>query len=93
MGGEWKDPAQFSKRQLQVYMTNLRTKKNVTPAQSGIACRIHTGEQIHELQCDGPCNKWQPLQYFSKSSRTLRGRTVGATWPCPCTATILIYLR
>ncbi|KAK1772552.1 Stc1 domain-containing protein [Phialemonium atrogriseum] len=81
LGGEWKDPSQYSKKQLQIYMTSVRTRKNVTPAKSGIICRVHKGEPgTQELRCQGPCNAWKPLLHFSKNSRT-----TGRNW---CTACI-----
>jgi hypothetical protein len=40
---------------------------NATSAK--LRCRTCTGEQAHELKCQGQCGTWKPLDAFSKSQR------------------------
>lgn len=43
-----------------------------------LRCRTCAGQQVYELDCQGPCGKTKPLQCFSKSQRT-RGLKVCIT--------------
>ncbi|KAK0634986.1 Stc1 domain-containing protein [Bombardia bombarda] len=67
VGNEWKTRDQFSKNKLQDY--DRRFGRGATPANSGIACRAHTGGVSLELQCEGPCDRILSIDSFSKSSR------------------------
>jgi hypothetical protein len=66
--GEWKTRDQFSNNQLLKYDQQVR-KGRATAAKSGIRCLEHSSKQALELKCNGPCNRWRGLQFFSKSTR------------------------
>lgn len=50
----------------------------VSPANTGMKCRDHSGEPRLEKRCEGPCNKVKPLAHFSKNNLT-NGMTVSVT--------------
>lgn len=50
----------------------------VSPANTGMKCRDHSGEPRLERRCEGPCNKVKPLSSFSKNNLT-NGLTVSST--------------
>lgn len=64
IGGEWKPRCEFSNRQLQKFDTS-----RASPGKSGVSCKVHTAQPARELQCEGPCGLWRPLEHFSKSTR------------------------
>ncbi|KAL1875349.1 hypothetical protein VTK73DRAFT_10083 [Phialemonium thermophilum] len=80
LGGEWRPLSQFSKSQLRKYRISVRSNKTVIPSNSKISCRVHKGGSPNELQCEGPCNTWRALQFFSK-----RTRADGINWCKECT--------
>jgi hypothetical protein len=75
IGKEWKNSSEFSKNKLLDYVNRARRGAYVTPANSGISCRVHTGEPELKRQCQGPCGKVLPLSLFSKNTR-VRGINV-----------------
>lgn len=72
MGKEWKTPEHYSKTKLHQFANGLRRTKVVSAANSGIACRVHSGEPETMLKCDGPCGKTYGLDHFSRNTR-IRG--------------------
>ncbi|KIN05571.1 hypothetical protein OIDMADRAFT_49094 [Oidiodendron maius Zn] len=76
---QFKIPAHFSNKEIK----NYQSKKTLIPitngVTAGIRCRSCAGEQVHELQCEGPCGFKKPLDCFSKSQR--RG---GLKWCQEC---------
>ncbi|OIW27406.1 hypothetical protein CONLIGDRAFT_682461 [Coniochaeta ligniaria NRRL 30616] len=80
VGKEWKTPEMFSKNKLRQFSDGLRRTKRVTAANSGIACRVHSGEPETMLKCDGPCGKTYGLQNFSRNTRVR-----GVYWCNDCT--------
>ncbi|OAA67207.1 hypothetical protein SPI_01783 [Niveomyces insectorum RCEF 264] len=64
IGGEWKPRYEFSNRQLERFD---RSKGN--PRNARVSCRAHSVQPVRELQCEGPCGKWLPLENFSKATR------------------------
>lgn len=79
VGNEWKTPDHFSKNKLRQFISNKR-RTNATAANSGIACRVHSGEPETMLKCDGPCGKIYGLEHFSRNTR-IRGIYVGFSFP------------
>ncbi|RKU44719.1 hypothetical protein DL546_006967 [Coniochaeta pulveracea] len=80
IGKEWKNSSEFSKNKLVDYANRARLGGYVTPANSGISCRVHTGEPGLKRQCMGPCGKILPLSLFSKNTRVR-----GINWCNECT--------
>lgn len=66
---QFKIPAHFSNKEIK----NYQSKKTLIPVTNGVTagirCRSCAGEQVHELQCEGPCGFKKPLDCFSKSQR------------------------
>ncbi|KAK2026913.1 hypothetical protein LX32DRAFT_723213 [Colletotrichum zoysiae] len=69
-GGEWKPWASFSSKQQKLVQNKLNRRIHIDAANTGMICRIHSGEPVKEIQCEGPCNKIRPLDQFSKNNRS-----------------------
>ncbi|GKT50006.1 uncharacterized protein ColSpa_10187 [Colletotrichum spaethianum] len=69
-GGEWKPWSSFSKKQQKLVQDKLNRRVRIDAANTGMVCRIHTGEPVKEIQCEGPCNQILVLDKFSKNNRT-----------------------
>ncbi|KAK4667287.1 hypothetical protein QC763_307860 [Podospora pseudopauciseta] len=68
-GGEWKAREKFSHSALRKYQKKLGNGI-ATPAQSTISCLEHSsGNKAPEMKCEGPCDRWRELDFFSKSTR------------------------
>ncbi|KAK0747646.1 Stc1 domain-containing protein, partial [Apiosordaria backusii] len=68
-GGEWKTKDQYSQSALRKFQKKVGMGI-ATPAESSIACVEHSrGTKAPEMQCQGPCDKWRELHFFSKSTR------------------------
>lgn len=78
VGKEWKSPEAFSKNKLHQFSNSMRRNKKVTAANSGIPCRMHSGEPETMLKCNGPCGKTYGLDNFSRNTR-IRGVYVRPT--------------
>ncbi|TDZ23259.1 hypothetical protein C8034_v009380 [Colletotrichum sidae] len=70
VGGEWKPWSGFSKRQQKLVQDKLSKNQRIDPTRTGMVCRIHSGEPVKEIQCEGPCNLVRPLDDYSKNNRT-----------------------
>ncbi|CAK7217426.1 hypothetical protein SBRCBS47491_003162 [Sporothrix bragantina] len=75
IGGEWKPRSEFSSRQLEKF---ARSKSH--PARAEISCRAHSTQIRREIKCEGPCEKWLPIENFSKATRSH-----SKTWCMDCT--------
>ncbi|GJC82599.1 hypothetical protein ColLi_05437 [Colletotrichum liriopes] len=69
-GGEWKPWSSFSKKQQKLVQDKLSRRARIDAANTGMVCRIHSGEPVKEIQCEGPCNRILVLDKFSKNNRT-----------------------
>ncbi|GKT57096.1 STC1 domain protein [Colletotrichum tofieldiae] len=69
-GGEWKPWSSFSKKQQKLVQDKLSRRVRIDAANTGMVCRIHSGEPVKEIQCEGPCNRILVLDKFSKNNRT-----------------------
>lgn len=58
----------FSKRQLDIWRSKSKNP-SINPDNVGLVCRMHSGEQRHELKCGGPCGQWKAIQEFSGNQR------------------------
>ncbi|KAK4195319.1 Stc1 domain-containing protein [Triangularia verruculosa] len=68
-GGEWNDRSAYSQSALRKYQKKIAIKA-ATPTHSTISCIRHSAAtKAPEMQCEGPCDKFLPLDSFSKSSR------------------------
>ncbi|KAK0674593.1 Stc1 domain-containing protein [Cercophora samala] len=68
-GGEWKGRDKFSQSSLRRFHKKMGNGL-ATPDRSTISCLEHTiSNQRVELQCEGPCDRWRELEFFSKSTR------------------------
>ncbi|SPO03415.1 uncharacterized protein DNG_06098 [Cephalotrichum gorgonifer] len=79
VGGEWKPPSNFSNKNLNALRSKVGRGQRVTPANTGMVCRDHSGEPRLERRCGGPCNQVKMLAEFSKSSLT-----TGRNWCQVC---------
>ncbi|KZL79874.1 hypothetical protein CI238_02335 [Colletotrichum incanum] len=70
VGGEWKPWSSFSKKQQKLVQDKLNRRARIDAANTGMVCRIHSGEPVKEIQCEGPCNQVLVLDKFSKNNRT-----------------------
>ncbi|CAK7223770.1 hypothetical protein SCUCBS95973_005292 [Sporothrix curviconia] len=75
IGGEWKPRSEFSGRQLDKF-----SRSRSHPARSQISCRVHSTQIRREIKCEGPCEKWLPIENFSKATRSH-----SKTWCMDCT--------
>ncbi|KAK1983196.1 hypothetical protein LZ30DRAFT_789102 [Colletotrichum cereale] len=69
-GGEWKPLSSFSNKQQKLVQNKLNRRVRIDAANTGMVCRIHSGEPVKEIQCEGPCNQILVLDQFSKNNRT-----------------------
>ncbi|EXF83487.1 hypothetical protein CFIO01_10162 [Colletotrichum fioriniae PJ7] len=70
IGGEWKPMSGFSKKQQKLVQDKLDRHAKVNRANTGMVCRVHSGEPVNELRCEGPCDEIKTLDQFSKNNRT-----------------------
>nr|XP_036585880.1 stc1 domain protein [Colletotrichum truncatum]KAF6796071.1 stc1 domain protein [Colletotrichum truncatum] len=70
LGGEWKPFSSFSKRQQKIVTDKLERRIRIDAANTGMTCRMHSGEPVKEIQCEGPCNEIRVLDDFSKNNRS-----------------------
>ncbi|OHE97632.1 hypothetical protein CORC01_07047 [Colletotrichum orchidophilum] len=70
IGGEWRPWSSFSKKQQKLVQDKLDQRVSIDHANSGMVCRVHSGEPVKEIRCEGPCDKIQVLDQFSKNNRT-----------------------
>ncbi|KAK1674419.1 Stc1 domain-containing protein [Colletotrichum godetiae] len=70
IGGEWKPMSGFSKKQQKLVHDKLDRHARVNRANTGMVCRIHSGEPVNEISCEGPCDEIKTLDQFSKNNRT-----------------------
>ncbi|KAK1481374.1 hypothetical protein CCUS01_04486 [Colletotrichum cuscutae] len=70
IGGEWKPMSGFSKKQQKLVQDKLDRHARVNRANTGMVCRIHSGEPVNEIRCEGPCDEIKTLDQFSKNNRT-----------------------
>ena len=66
-----KDPSSFAKKHHRDYRFRKLTNPGYVPTarNTSARCRLCTGEQVHELKCEGQCSLWKPLDKFSKNQR------------------------
>ncbi|RFU26038.1 hypothetical protein B7463_g10306, partial [Scytalidium lignicola] len=76
---KFKHPAGFSKRELNTYTNSIVNRIPVTAISARLRCRECSGNQVSELQCEGPCGTWKDLESFSKNQRG-----GGAHWCMEC---------
>ncbi|KAF6844689.1 stc1 domain protein [Colletotrichum musicola] len=69
LGGEWKPFSGFSKRQQKLVTDKLGRRVRIDAANTGMICRIHSGEPVKEIRCEGPCDMIRILEEFSKNNR------------------------
>ncbi|WYZ37307.1 hypothetical protein EsH8_II_000813 [Colletotrichum jinshuiense] len=70
VGGEWKPWTSFSKKQQNIVQGKLSRRVRIDPGNTGMTCRVHSGEPVKEIQCEGPCDQIRGLDDFSKNSRS-----------------------
>ncbi|KAF9877799.1 hypothetical protein CkaCkLH20_04934 [Colletotrichum karsti] len=70
LGGEWKPLQGFSKRQQKILQDKFKNRSRIDPANTGMICRVHSGEPLKEILCEGPCNEVRVLDDFAKNNRT-----------------------
>lgn len=71
-GNEWQDRSAFNPKRLREYDENRRTNKSITPFNSFISCKAHSGHNPTDRQCQGGCLRILPMDRFSKNSIRLR---------------------
>ena len=71
----FKAPADFSNKEIKDYQFKKVAMPHINGVTAKLRCRPCAGEQVHELQCEGPCGETKPLDCFSKAQRT-RGMKV-----------------
>ncbi|KAK3397043.1 hypothetical protein B0T20DRAFT_470626 [Sordaria brevicollis] len=67
-GGEWQDRAAFNPKRIRDFDQNRRENKAITPFNSFISCKAHSGHVPGNKQCVGGCLRILPLDKFSKNS-------------------------
>jgi hypothetical protein len=77
---KFKLPAHFSNKEIKNYQFKKSCKPNIDGVTAELRCRSCTGEQVHELRCEGPCGIKKPLGSFSKTQRR-RGLKVSIATP------------
>ncbi|CAD6442532.1 f2acb110-edf3-4cf1-bc4d-fe38f58c9363 [Sclerotinia trifoliorum] len=62
----------FSKNEIAPYKHQLSQNPGMKPhaVEPLLRCRGCKGGQLTELQCEGPCSKYKPLDQFSKAQRS-----------------------
>ncbi|KAK2001839.1 hypothetical protein LX36DRAFT_697941 [Colletotrichum falcatum] len=85
-GGEWKPWSSFSAKQQKLVQTKLSRRVQIDAANTGMICRIHSGEPVKEIQCEGPCNQIRALDHFSKNNRSNGVNIAHAYWGQICKA-------
>lgn len=73
-----KDNTQFSKKEHKDWSMKKLTNPRLNEITAQLRCRQCSGQQVTELQCQGQCGEWKPLDKFSKSQRS-RGAQVKYT--------------
>ncbi|KAH8811759.1 Stc1 domain-containing protein [Xylogone sp. PMI_703] len=76
---KFKHPASYSKKELNSYTNAIANRIPVTAITARLRCRECAGNQVNELQCEGPCGIWKDLESFSKNQRG-----GGAHWCMEC---------
>ncbi|KAH8599137.1 Stc1 domain-containing protein [Bisporella sp. PMI_857] len=77
--GKFKEPQLFSNKEQKNYLQAYASNHNITGISAKLRCRACAGEQVTELQCEGQCGQWKPLDKFSKAQRTR-----GSKWCQEC---------
>ncbi|KAJ4414059.1 hypothetical protein N0V85_003320 [Neurospora sp. IMI 360204] len=70
-GKEWQDRSAFNPKRLREYEESRRSNRAITPYNSFISCKAHSGHNPFDKQCQGGCLRILPLEKFSKNSRRL----------------------
>ena len=63
----------FSNKEQKVYLEKYvasPSNHRINAITAKIRCRLCSGEQVNERQCEGPCGEWKALDKFSKAQRT-----------------------
>ena len=68
-----KEPQMFSNKEQKTYLEKYiasPSNHRINGITAKIRCRLCSGEQVNERQCEGPCGEWKALDRYSKSQRT-----------------------
>ncbi|RDW82112.1 hypothetical protein BP6252_03224 [Coleophoma cylindrospora] len=74
-----KDPHSFSQKEINAYLYKVSTGIRLNAITAKMCCRTCKGEQVHEMECEGPCGLVKVLDDFSKAQRY-----TGSRWCKAC---------
>jgi hypothetical protein len=71
-----KPTSQFSNKQLNDLRFKVASGFSLNANTATLRCRLCTGNQNHELLCNGPCGSIRGLDSFSKNQRRIPEKAV-----------------